>query len=66
VDYLGVDSHIHEYWQDDQGWHPSDLTARTGVHASRSNPAAYVMPDNTQHVVFIDDDRHVVELYWLP
>jgi len=66
VDYLGVDSHIHEYWQDDQGWHPSDLTARTGVLASRSNPAAYVMPDNTQHVVFIDDDRHVVELYWLP
>ena len=33
VDYLGVDSHIHEYWQADQGRHPSDLTARTGVLA---------------------------------
>ncbi|WP_243062767.1 hypothetical protein [Humibacter sp. RRB41] len=66
VDYVGVDGHIHEYWQDDAGWHPTDLTARTGTLAARSNPAAYVMPDNTQHVIFVDDDRQVIELYWLP
>lgn len=66
VNYLGQDGHIHEYWQDDHGWHPEDLSAATGVLAARSNPTAYVMPDNTQHVVFVDDNRHVVELYWLP
>ncbi|EWT05350.1 hypothetical protein N864_05185 [Intrasporangium chromatireducens Q5-1] len=66
VNYVGVDDHIHEYWQDGTGWHPNDLTTATGVLASRSNPAAYVMPDNTQHVVFVDDNRHVMELYWLP
>jgi len=66
VNYLGVDQHIHEYWQDDAGWHPNDLTAAAGALPSRSHPTAYVMPDRTQHVVFVDDDRHVVELYWLP
>jgi hypothetical protein len=65
-DYVGVDSHIHEYWEDGSGWHPNDLTAATGVLPSRSYPSAYVMPDNTQHVVFVDDNRHVVELYWIP
>ncbi|MEA5153328.1 hypothetical protein [Raineyella sp.] len=66
VNYIGVDSHIHEYWQDNAGWHPSDLTTRTGVLVGRSDPAAYVMPDGTQHVVFVDDNRHIIELYWLP
>jgi len=64
VDYPGVDGHIHEYWQDGVGLAPQRPDRATGVLPSRSNPSAYELSaDNTHHVVFVDDNRHVVELY---
>jgi hypothetical protein len=30
VNYIGVDSHIHELWWDSSGWHAHDLTAAAG------------------------------------
>ena len=67
VDYLGTDSHIHEYWRDGSGWHYNDLTNATGAPLAISNPTAYVFPaQNTQHVVFNAANHHIIELFWVP
>ena len=68
VNYLGVDGHIHEYWRDDgNGWHHNDLSMATNAPLALSNPTAYAFAQqNTQHVAFVSDEHHVIELFWVP
>lgn len=65
VQYLGTDGHIHEYWWNGGQWQYRDLTITTGAPLARSGPSAYVL-QNTQHVVFVARNNHVIELRWIP
>jgi hypothetical protein len=65
VQYLGEDSHIHEYWWDGGRWQHRDLTNLTGAPVALTGPSAYVL-GNTQHVVFIARNHHIIELRWEP
>jgi hypothetical protein len=67
VNYVGVDSHVHELWWDAAGWHVNDLTAATGAPLAQNNrvAAGYVFPSQgTQHVNYIGVDNHIHELWW--
>ncbi len=67
--YKGLDSHIHElYFHQDLGWSHTDLTEKTKTHDLKvSKPRGYTWDvDNTQHVVYMDIDEHIHELYFHP
>jgi hypothetical protein len=62
VNYVGVDSHVHELWWDNNGLHHHDLTNATGAPHTDDEAAGYVLA-GTQHVVFRGVDTHVHELW---
>jgi hypothetical protein len=69
VVYPGADTHIHELWWNDHGWHHHDLTAATGapkVDGLVGNTlTGYAFEaQGTQHIVYIGPDGHVYELWW--
>jgi hypothetical protein len=74
IDYLGIDDHIHELWWNPprhrpgtppSGWNHHDLTAATGGPPSISGPCGYVYKAyKTQHVFYVSDQHHIIELYW--
>jgi hypothetical protein len=66
VDYVGNDSHIHELWWDEDGWHHHDLTKASGAPAAASqSPAGYAsFGGNTQHVNYLGTDGFIHELKW--
>ena len=68
VNYLGADNHIQELWWDSSGWHHNDLTSAAGAAATvYAQPRGYAFEtQGTQHVIYMDDNGHVVELYWTP
>jgi hypothetical protein len=68
VNYLGSDNHIRELWWDSGGWHHSDLTSAAGAAATvYAEPRGHAFEtQGTQHVIYMDDNGHVVELYWTP
>ena len=68
VNYLGGDNHIQELWWDSGGWHHNDLTSAVGASATAyAEPRGYAFETHgTQHVIYMDDNGHVVELYWTP
>jgi hypothetical protein len=68
VVYLGLndqglfDSHVHElYWNND-GWHHNDLTAAAGAPLALSTPTGYEFR-KLEHVVHGGNDGHVYELW---
>jgi hypothetical protein len=68
VNYLGADNHIHELWWDSAGWHENDLTnAVSGPSSLYAEPKGYAFEaQGTQHVIYTDDNGHIVELCWTP
>ena len=68
VNYLGADNHIQELWWDSGGWHHSDLTSAVGAAGTvYAEPRGYGFETHgTQHVIYMDDNGHVAELYWTP
>lgn len=68
VNYLGADNHIQELWWDSNGWHHNDLTSAVSASATvDAEPQGYAFEtQGTQHVIYMDDNGHVVELYWTP
>jgi len=70
VNYLGPDSHIHELWWDNKGWHHNDLTVSSGAPVSTSAfciPVGYGFDaQGTQHVFYRDDNLHITQLTWTP
>jgi hypothetical protein len=49
------------------GWHHNDLTSATGAPQALSNPTAYAFAaQSTQHVMFVSEEHHVIELFWVP
>ena len=66
VNYLAVDSHIHELWWDSSGWHHNDLNVATGAPDAAGNPRGYMYYGaTTQHVNYLGVDGHIHELWWL-
>jgi hypothetical protein len=66
VHYRGPDGHIHQLsWDGNAGWHPDfDLTANIGGPLGAGPPTGYVFPfENTLHVVYTGQDRHIHE-FW--
>ncbi len=62
-----LDGHIQELWQDEAGWHHTDLTAATGAPLAGldSTPNGYASSANSsQHALYTTADQHVIELYW--
>ncbi len=68
VVYAGADSHLHELWCDDTGWHTTDLTAVTGAPGAVAGTAAGYMFDaqGTQHVFYVGADNKIHELWTDP
>jgi hypothetical protein len=70
VNYTGADSHIHELWWDNNGWHHNDLTGITGapiMSGKPGGPIGYAFEaQNTQHVIYRAEGFHAIELYWTP
>jgi hypothetical protein len=69
VVYPGADTHIHELWWDNHGWHHNDLTAAAAapeVNGLIGNTLTGYAFENqgTQHVVYVGPDDHVYELWW--
>ena len=64
--YRGIDRHIHELWWDaTNGWGSGDLCATTGAPDAAGDPCGYVFDaEATQHVVYRDGARHLIELWW--
>lgn len=64
VNYLGIDNHIYELWWDNSGWHLNDLTAAVGAPpVTYAEPRGYAFEAHgTQHVIYRDDAKHVLEL----
>ena len=65
------DGHIYQLWRDSGGWRYDDLTAATG--APLANGAVFVSPQGyvfagqgTQHVIYLAENNHLIELYWAP
>jgi hypothetical protein len=67
--HIGQDSHIHELWWNNDGWHHNDLNIAAGVLAGEGshvsgNPAAYMFDaQGTQHVIY-RSLNHFHELWW--
>lgn len=54
VFFRGNDQHVQELWWDVAGWHPRDLTIKTGGPISLGPPSSYGFAgQSTQHVVFV-------------
>jgi len=68
VSYLGNDNHVHELWWDGTSWHHNDLTlAVTGgpaPNAAAGSALAGSVVGSTQHVIYLETDNHVHELWW--
>jgi hypothetical protein len=68
VNFLGVDSHVHELWYDGQQWHHNDLTnaaPNVPLPAPGSRLDGYETSfNNQQHVNFLGVDGHVHELWF--
>src|SRR5580692_10050888 len=65
VNYRGDDSHVHELWWDNQGWHHNDLTDAAGAPLAAAGPSGYMFDaQGTQHVNYRGVDNHVHELWW--
>jgi len=63
VIYEGDDGHVHELWQNTQGWHHDDLIAAARAPQANGNATGYVfVAEDTQHVVYVGRDCHVHEL----
>jgi hypothetical protein len=69
VFYVGAsDTHIHELWRENAGWHTDDLTAATGAPPPGGGSlVAYAFEaQGTQHVIYQDanySNRHIRELW---
>ncbi len=66
VHYVGVDSHVHEFYADSKGWHDFDITAATGGPAVAAGSALANAVDTTQslfRVHYVGVDSHVHEFY---
>jgi hypothetical protein len=61
-----VNSHLIEQYWDINGWHINDLTAATGAPNNDGyGPAGYAFEaQGTQHVISVDNDFHMYELWW--
>jgi hypothetical protein len=66
VNYVGTDSHVHEFYLSGGVWHDFDLTTATGgPQAANGTPIADVV-DTIQHVMrvnYVGADSHVHEFY---
>jgi hypothetical protein len=65
------DTHIHELWWDNSGWHHNDLTpAASLAQAAGGDPTGYEFTPNpgqsTQHVIYANRAHHILELKWTP
>ena len=64
--YTGADGHVRELWFIDD-WNLNDLSIDTNAAPAISEPAGYTFDiEHTQHVVYVDDNHHVIELMWQP
>ncbi len=64
--YLGYDRHVHELFLSSAGWREADLTALTGgprAYAGGSLAIAYDPPRATMRTHYVDENRHVRELF---
>jgi hypothetical protein len=68
--FIGADNHLHEMWFDaDQGlsWHHNDITASTGSPLPLAGtPLTNFSFSGLGHVIYIDDQHDVSELYFVP
>ena len=66
VNYIGIDSHVHELTHTGAGWVDNDLTNLAGAVPPIPTTAldGYRLSDNSKHVNFIGTDNHVHELYF--
>lgn len=64
--YRGSDFHIHELsWRSGLSVQHNDLTVAAGAPIAQYGPTAYVLErDGTQHVVYMDADFSIHELWW--
>ncbi len=66
VNYAGTDSHVHEFYLSNNGWHDFDLTAATGGPQVASGTFIANVVDTIQNVLRVDyvgGDSHVHEFY---
>ena len=66
VDYVGGDSHVHEFYIDGGSWHDADLTQATGAPAVLSLTGIADMVDTLENVLrvhYVGGDSHVHELF---
>jgi hypothetical protein len=64
--YLGYDRHVHELFLSAGGWQEADLTALTGgprAYPGGSLAIAYDPPRSTMRTHYVDENRHVRELF---
>jgi hypothetical protein len=68
---LSGNGHVYQLWRDSAGWHYDDLTAATGAPVAVNGisvfPQGYVFAaQSTQHIVYLAENNHLIELYWAP
>lgn len=63
VHYVGVDSHVHEFYVNGEGWHDFDITMAAGGPAVAAGSALANAMDTTQNlfrVNYVGADSHVM------
>ncbi len=63
VHYVGVDSHVHEFYVNGEGWHEFDITMAAGGPAVAAGSALANAMDTTQNlfrVNYVGADSHVM------
>lgn len=63
--YTGNEGYIRELWFKGQDWHLNDLSIAINCPLALSAPSGYILAnDHTQHIVYVDQNHHVIELWW--
>jgi hypothetical protein len=66
VVFIDTNNHVHELWNAgfETNWHEHDLTASAAApNPNAGTPLTSYAADSAQHVVFIDTNNHVHELF---
>lgn len=64
-----IDNEVAAYWWTPQTrWVYESLSEKLGVEApDLPGPVSYqTTPSGTQHIAGVDDDGHVIQIYWMP